>query len=317
MIHKITYHIFLKKNIIIFFFLLFVSNNLLSQEIDFFSDLLFTSEPQPTNIWYSSVSLYDLAGDYIDSDIKESINEINITTKFYVPKKYYYRISLKNTDVNFKTFDINQKSIYLRTQQYFTPSDKWGDIAMNIDIYYGRLNSKLANIESNFNIISSGLYWLSKNKKSTIEVDFTLSNYQDSNKVSQLQAQIGHSFLENKLWVNLKYFFISPDFNYELEGVSDTSSAEIGLSYKINADNCTLAFSSALLGERVFAVDTNRESIYNFPDVQTVSYVIGLQHCFVENIESSLSYGYDVFEARYLNNTYKRNQIIFSLRFHF
>jgi len=271
--------------------------------------------PDPSSRWQGSINAYTLYGDYSDSDIQSVIREESVSATAFVPWERFFRLSFKRTKVKLKQEfpTVRQRQLIGRAQKFFTLADNGGHIGAKFDLYMSETaNDDIDNNEIDSRIFSPGLSWIRADQKLTLGADYTYSDYRRGQHIKQWGIQLGTAFPTDSFWLQLKGFLIDPDVAFKLDGVRDTRSAELAWSYRLGkkAETFdTVIFSSVLLGERVFAVDTTTETAYSLPDVQTQSYTVGMQFETRDMLNISVSYSFDKFDARYRDNPYQRNQI--------
>jgi len=149
-------------------------------------------------------------------------------------------------------------------------------------------------------IVASSLAYTTYDKSYFADIGWAYSNYSEQLDVSQMTATFGRAFFAGRDWLQARYFYISPDARPSDMQMDETHAVEFlwqhwtGPSPLLGIDNF---FVSGMFGNRVYAVDAEAHSVYNFRDIQKSSFKVGAQWQISQSLDLTLLGGVSNFES--------------------
>jgi hypothetical protein len=295
------------------------------------SAIFWTADVNAEDSWYIKTDFQFLYTAYQDSTLKEGLigggpiinisylEQASITLSYSVTK-----VSFKNPAIieNYNTTDssgnaitlqnyelgqedIEQNSIFLSTS-YNIYTDKLGKFITRFD-FHSINNDDASGSSDGVIVYAPQLSFLPYSGKYYIDLGLAHSTYPYSGSstynsdltLTQLTPTLGYEFNADN-WIQIRAYLISSSDNARSQGKSDFASIEPKWTHWygkniLGIDNSQL---SALIGERLFAVDPDAGAVYNTPDMQTGSISLGMQWKLNESNTLQFNTGLDRYHAK-------------------
>jgi hypothetical protein len=269
---------------------------------------------EPEKHWYTQADIQTLHSNYSDSLVRDALDNLG----FFIRSDYlerggftlgYNRTALKFTD---DTADVEQDGWFASARAQVTPDWAKGQITFRLDGYVISNDGSTSEV-TDADVIAPQVSFLNYDRSFYMDLGYAKSSYGDSPlsaetlEVEQWTPTLGFGFNEQRSWVQLRAYLIEPSNASRAQDVEDTAALQ--LSYRhwtrarrfLGVDNFRF---SALIGERVYAVDPDAAAVYNLTDLQSGGASIGSEWVPSERTRVLLLLGVERYEDRSLGDEY-------------
>lgn len=211
------------------------------------------------------------------------------------------------------TQDITQDNLFLSGRWHMRPDWARGQVTLRLD-GHAISNDDASNETDDVTVIAPQVSYLNYEQTFYADLGFSASSYGDSLltseqlDVDQLTPTLGFGFNDQRDWMQLRAFLIDVSSPERAQNQEDTAALEVKWTHwtmsprLLGLDNFRF---SAMLGERIFAVDPDAGSVYNLSDLQTGGASIGGEWAMSERSRILLLVGVEQYENQTLNDDYR------------
>lgn len=200
---------------------------------------------------------------------------------------------------------INQAEEFLSGRLNFMPDSLPGRLSLRVDGH--QINNNDASNESNdVQALAPQVSFLNDTQSLYLDVGYAVSFYGKSKidngslTVRQWTPTLGFGFNNKYDWVQLRLY----DVNVSNPGRTlhvHTDAVEIKLTHYLAPQSAWIPYwltVGGLIGNRIYAVDNDTETVYNLADEQKGSGFLAAQWKLSEHYQATLSGGYQLYETR-------------------
>jgi hypothetical protein len=263
--------------------------------------------------WFMRADIQALYIDYSGAQLRDSLENLG----FFLRADYLERggitFGYNRTVLNGEGAgqDIEQDNVFVSGRWQTTPDWANGQITLRLD-GYAIANDDATGATDDINVIAPQVSFLNYDRTFYADLGFAESSYGDSLlssnalDVEQWTPTIGFGFNEQRDWLQLRAYLIKPSSPARAQGQDDTAALQFNWTHWtrnrfLGIDNFRY---SALLGERVFAVDPDAGSVYNLNDLQTGAVSIGSEWVPGERLRLLLMIGVERYEEQNIGEEY-------------
>ncbi len=248
---------------------------LLSIGISAMSQLAYAAEP-----WVVNASTSVTRGAYSGSVLREALTETGIMVAAESPDVGGVTVGYGKTWVQMKNTapTTNQNNLLLAGRVHIHPEVFSGRLTTRIDVHRITNNDATGNTD-NVKVLAPQVSWLSSNGSAYADMGFSRSNYENQLTVNQYTPTLGFGFNERAEWVQLRGYLIRGLNPSRAAGKSNTSAVNAKWTHFF-ASTSRMAPSSLTasitMGEQIYAVDMDAQSVSNLGDVNKGAASLGL-----------------------------------------
>ncbi len=223
--------------------------------------------------------------------------------------------------------DMNENVFFVSGKGNFHPGDWPGPLSVRLDGYsgsdkYGSFEvagipgRRTVNMVDDFTVISPMVSYLNYARTFYLDLGYSYSSYrfggtslitlpQDID-VSQWTPTVGFAFNQSRDWLRFRAYLINLSNSDRVNGRDSTSALETKWTHWFvdtpgGLDSLTL---NLLLGERIYAVDSDSYTVYSTPDMQKSLLAIDGEWMLGENARLLAEVGYTKYEDVVLAEDY-------------
>jgi len=232
-----------------------------------------------------------LSAHYLDkAEIKFAYNQLTVN---FIPSSGLINVEEKNALLSGKySFFINS-----------------GKISLQLDLY--NLEDKSSLIDE-IDIINPTLSFLNNSNTFYIDIGYSASSYHADNltvedlDIRQITPTLGLGWNNKFDWLQLRGYLIKPTQSNRLIDTEQKSALELKWIhwFETSSLNIDKVIISVLGGERLYAVDSDTNSVYNLADIQTGAASLSIQWKLGNSSHLILSGGTTDYEAVLTNEKY-------------
>lgn len=232
-----------------------------------------TSPPGP---WNLSTSLYTSNVSYEDSPTRDTFKGSGITMLADYHDSSGIKLGYQQNTISFLPSsgfsDIDEKfSVFGGKYHIYTDRSRY---SFFLDLYH--LEDEGDFIDE-INVGNLTVSYTDISRSIRMDLTYSESDYQADNQVvddmnvTQLTTTFGMSLNNKYDWIQLKGFFITPEQSNRFVRNEKMTSVQTSWTHWFDANIIQLSMItiSVLGGERIFAVDSSIDTVYNLADLQT------------------------------------------------
>ncbi len=282
--------------------------------------------------WYMNAGVEGVYINYNGSPRYESLQGIGgffqadylERASFVVGYNYNYR---KYQTAVSAPADMNENVFFVSGKGNFHPGDWPGPLSVRLDAYSG--SDKYGSFEvagvpgmrsidmvDDFSVISPMISYLNYAKTFYLDLGYSYSSYRfggtslitlpEDINVSQWTPSVGFAFNRSRDWLRFRAYLINLSNSDRVNGRGATSALETKWTHWFvdtpgGLDSLTL---NLLLGERIYAVDSDSYTVYSTPDMQKSLLAIDGEWMLGENASLLAEVGYTKYEDVVLAEDY-------------
>lgn len=259
--------------------------------------------------WTTTAGAQAVYGSYNGSAQRDKITSYGAVISSDYLERGGFTIGLNRTDVKMKpgSADIGQDALFASGKLNFTPDGVAGRLTGRMDIH-SISNDDASGDTDGVKAYAPQVSFLSYDKRRYFDLGYTRSNYRNDLSVNQWTPTVGFALNDGADWVQLRGWFIDPSNAVRAQGKSSTSALEAKLTHWCGPQKSSLGLDnvrlSALVGERIYAVDPDAGAIANLSDIQRGGVSMGGEWKFGKNGSVLAVLSYDKYRNATLANDY-------------
>ncbi len=259
---------------------------------------------------------------YSDNTLKEKSTGQGFNLNASYLEQFEFALSAEKKQIHYRDgfADIGQNEFSLSGNYHSYPDFLAGRLTLTADAMSIR-NDDNVGITDELAVLAPSLSYLTFDKKYYVDIGYAHSDYPSDLQVQQWTNTYGMAFSQGYDWLQGKFYFIAPDSSAEnalLPEVqyANTEAVEFLWRHWTKEDNLLHInnfFVTALIGERIFAVDTVAHSAFNLTDVQTSAYKLSAEWLFENSLKLTFLTGVAEFETAVDQSDYTEKFIYLNL----
>ena len=275
--------------------------------------------------WYVRGDFQGLLSPFSGSVERDSLQNVG----FFVRADYletagfsvgYNRTLLASKD---SSQDIDQDNVFISGRWHMTPDWAAGQLTLRVDGYVISNNDTING--TSVDVIAPQVSYLNYKKTFYLDLGYARSSYDDSAlaagklEVDQFTPTVGFGFNKQRDWLQARAYLIDPSSLQRAQGNADTAALEIKWTHwftgkkPLGIDNFR---ASALVGERLFAVDPDAGLVYNLVDLQVGGASVGSEWALGERNKLLLLLGSEQYENQAINDDYSSRFVYVNFTHH-
>ncbi|HEX9715286.1 MAG TPA: hypothetical protein VGA28_06300 [Desulfurivibrionaceae bacterium] len=227
---------------------------------------------QAAGEWTTTAGAQAFYGSYSGSTERDAITGYGAVVLANYLERGGFALGLNRTDIKMNpgTEDIGQNALFASGKLNFTPDGMAGSLTGRFDVHVID-NDDASNDTDGVKAYAPQVSYLSHDKRRYFDLGYARSNYRNDLDVNQYTPTVGFALNDGADWVQVRGWFIDPSNADRAQGKSSTSALEAKLTHwfvsnkPLGLDNVRL---SALIGERIYAVDQDAGVVINLADIQ-------------------------------------------------
>jgi hypothetical protein len=265
--------------------------------------------------WYKRTDVQGLLGSYEDSTERDRLQNFGVFLRADYLERGGFTVGVNRTVLNGGAGieDISQSAVFLSGRRNLTPDWASGQITLRLDGHVVS-NDDATGDTDDVRVIAPQISYLNFARTFYADIGFSRSSYGDSLinpqalEVDQVTPTLGFGFNEQRDWLQLRGYFISPSAPQRAQNEDETAALEIKWTHwpttpsLLNVDNYRVA---VLAGERIYAVDHDAGIIFNLVDLQTGGLSLGAEWAPSERNRILLIAGVEQYEDRIASEEYE------------
>lgn len=270
---------------------------------------------QASGPWYQRIDVQGLGSSYSGSTQRDALRNIGVFVRADYLERGGFTVGYNRTALSFDdaSEDIDQDNLFLSGRRSLTPDWAPGRITLRLD-GFAISNDDASNESDDVTVIAPQLSYLNYAQTFYWDIGFSTSSYGDSLAgsgaldVDQVTATLGFGLNAQRDWLQLRSYLIDPSNPQRAQNESNTAAVELKWTHwltprrPLGLQNVRL---SALIGERIFAVDPDAGSVYNLSDLQTGGASLGGEWNVGERSRALLLVGYEQYENQAIEGDYR------------
>ena len=268
---------------------------------------------QSDDQWFIRGDFQGLLGQYSASEQRDTLQNLGFFLRADYLETAGVTVGYNRTMLGFddSSQDIEQDNVFLSGRIHLTPDWAPGKITLRLD-GHAISNDDATNETDDVKVIAPQISYLNFAKTFYADIGYASSSYGDSTltsealDVDQFTPTLGFGFNEQRDWLQLRAYLINPSSSLRAQGTSDTTALEIKWTHwpvrgLFQLNNIR---ASALIGERIFAVDPDAAAVFNLADLQTGAVSVGGEWVPSENNRILLLLGVEQYENKAIADDY-------------
>ena len=265
--------------------------------------------------WFKRTDVQGLLGAYEDSTARDRLQNYGVFLRADYLERGGFTVGVNRTVLKGEggIDDINQSALFLSGRWNLTPDWASGQLTLRLDAHAISNDDATGNTDD-IAVVAPQVSYLNFARTFYADIGFSRSSYGDSLTspqkldVDQVTPTLGFGFNEQRDWLQLRGYFISPSAPQRAQNEDDTAALEIkwthwpGSPSLLNVDNYRIA---VLAGERIYTVDHDAGTIFNLVDLQTGGVSIGAEWLVGQQNRILLIAGVEQYEDRLLSEEYE------------
>ncbi len=284
------------------------------------SFVLLSSLSQPVMAgeeWDVKLDVQASTGDYSGSTQRNDVNSIGAFVSAEYLDKVGFTLGYSNTKIDFKSNikDIDQDVFYASARTYLTPDKVSGKFTLRLDLYKVDNNDATKSTDEG-RIIAPQISFIPTSKNWYVDLGYTHSNYAGSLSLDQWTPTVGFAFNNKYDWLQLRGYFIDSSNSARTQGEGSTQALEAKLTHYFKpgaALGVDRFYATALVGERIFAVDSDAASVYNLADIQKGSLSLGAAWDLNDSWDVLFIAGVERYDNQSINDEYDNRYAYFNI----
>ena len=264
--------------------------------------------------WFKRTDVQGLLGSYQDSIERDRLQNFGVFVRADYLERGGFTVGVNRTVLNQEAGieDINQSAVFLSGRWHLTPDWVSGQLTLRLD-GHAVSNDDSTGDTDDVTVIAPQVSYLNFARTFYADIGFSRSSFGNSLTnpqkldVDQVTPTLGFGFNEQRDWLQLRGYFISPSAPQRAQNEDDTAALEIkwthwpGSPSMLNVDNYRVA---VLGGERIYAVDHDAGTVFNLVDLQTGGVSVGAEWAPSERNRILLIVGVEQYEDRTASEEY-------------
>lgn len=246
-------------------------------------------------------------GRYSKSAVRDSFTTAGGTFDAQYGDRGGFAVGATHTRLTYSdlTPALEQNAGYLSGRASFTPDRLPGTLTARADIH--RVNNTDPSNETNqVRVVAPQLSFLSTDKAQYFDLGYAYSRYgesslgKDSLAVRQWTPTVGFALNQGADWLQLRLYDISFQSSARTQDRSGTDALEGKWTHNMTQQRWVpeqIQFS-ALVGRRLYAVDSDTALVYNLADMQTGAMGVGARWKVAPSVQLQLNGGYSRYESQ-------------------
>jgi len=265
--------------------------------------------------WFVRTDLQGLASTYSGTSERDSLQNFGLFVRADYLERGGFTLGYNRTVLGFKgrgVDDITQDNVFVSGRLQTTPDWAAGRLTWRLD-GYAISNNDATGGTDDVTVVAPQLSYMNFAQTFYADLGFARSSYGDGSStqqqldVDQLTPTLGFGFNEQRDWLQLRAYLISPSAPERAQDQSDTAALEIKWMHWpmspsfLGVDNYRV---SILSGERIYAVDPDAGTVFNLVDLQTGGASVGAEWAPTEKNRILLIVGVESYENRVVGADY-------------
>lgn len=267
--------------------------------------------------WDIKLDVQASKGDYSGSTQRNDVNSLGAFVSAEYLDKAGFTFGYNRTKIDFKSNikDIDQDVFYASARTYITPDKIPGKFTVRLDLYKVDNNDPTQNTDEG-RIFSPQVSYISFDKNWYLDLGYTHSNYSGSLSLDQWTPTVAFAFNNKNDWLQVRGYFIDSSNSARTQGEGSTDAVEVKLTHYF-APGAALGvdrfYVTALVGERMFAVDPDAASVYNLADIQKGSLSVGAAWDLNDSWDLLFIAGAERYDNQSINDEYDSRYAYFNI----
>lgn len=168
----------------------------------------------------------------------------------------------------------------------------------------GRVSTSVTRSTDSLDVFNPEVSFLNYNKTFYLDLGYARSDYQSTAEeigdlqVTQWSATTGFAFNERYDWLQARIYRIKLSNDVRSPGTDATNAAVLSWTHWLKSRPAKLESLTlkALLGKRIYAVDSEIRKVYNLTDLEKGSIIVGTNWAISEATKLYVYGGYETFE---------------------
>lgn len=265
--------------------------------------------------WFKRVDVQGLLGAYEESTARDRLQNFGVFLRADYLERGGFTVGVNRTVLTGEgSFDdINQSALFLSGRWNLTPDWASGQITLRLDAHAVSNDDATGNTDD-IAVLAPQVSYMNFARTFYADIGFSRSTYGDSLTipqeldVDQMTPTLGFGFNDQRDWLQLRGYFISPSAPQRAQNEENTAALELkwthwpGTPSFLNVDNYRVG---VLTGERIYTIDHDAAIIFNLVDLQTGGLSIGAEWLVGQQNRILLIAGVEQYEDRSLSEEYE------------
>ncbi len=273
--------------------------------------------------WFVRTDLQGLASVFSGTEQRDTLQNVG----FFVRADYLERggitVGYNRTNLDFQsaTEGITQDNLFLSGRWNTTPDWASGRFTLRLD-GHAVSNDDATGGTDDVTVFAPQLSYLNFEETFYFDIGLSRSSYgsglsiPSSLDVDQVTPTLGFGTSEQRDWLQLRAYLISPSNPERAQNQKDTAALEVKWTHWLarpgflGVNNLRL---SLLGGDRIYAVDPDAGTVYNLTDLQTGGASIGAEWVPSERNRVLLIFGVEEYEDNLVGDKYRNGFLYLNL----
>lgn len=275
-----------------------------------FALLSFLSQPViAAENWDVQVDVQASTGDYSGSSQRNDVNNIGAFVSADYLDKFGFTLGYNRTQIDFKgnIKDIDQDTFYASARTFVTPSSLDGKLKLRLDFYNVDNNDPTRNTDEG-RIVAPQISYTPFNKNWYVDLGYTHSNYSGDLSLEQWTPTVAFALNNQYDWIQIRGYFIDSSNSARTQGEGNTEALEAKWTHYFKPGavfGVDRFYATGLIGNRMYAVDSDAASVYNLSDIQKGSLSLGAEWDLSDSWNVLFIAGAERYENQTINDSYE------------
>lgn len=261
--------------------------------------------------WFFHATPSATTGSYQDSLLRDTVTETGLRLSADYLDQGGLTTGFSKTWIGMQDAgtDIEQNNLLLSGRWNVWPDSLPGRVSLRLDGHH-ITNNDLTGDTDDVSVLAPQISWLSSDETLYADLGYAWSDYQNQLEVHQFTPTLGYGFNAGADWIQVRGYLINGLNPARAAGNTSTQALDTSWTHYFAAQSRLVPASLSLglgLGERIYAVDMNAQSVANLADINQGSATLGLTWNLARNTQLTLLGGQSRFHNAALNNDYSLN----------
>lgn len=271
-----------------------------------------TNASAETDLWSIKVTPQYSYTDFKDSPTRNKMHNTGVFFDAEYLEQAGIAAGLSRTKLEnqISTTDIEQDNFFVSLRTNITPDKLKGKVTLKADLHLAD-NNDITNETDDVIAWQPQISYLSFDKKYYFDLGYAYTRYGDSKinrgelNVQQLTPTIGLGLNQGYDWLQFRYYGIKVSNAQRTLSQDNTNALEAKWTHYFQGRGLIpkQVQVSGLLGERLYAVDSDTAALYNLSDMQKGSIALGAQWELNRNFSLLTNLGLEKYETLSANKT--------------